>query len=226
MTRSAIRTLLSKFTGAGGRSRDGSYTDDTSAKTHTSSSFETLDHSLQATSGYHESFAGYNIPPCPGIDRIDEAALAYELQLDALYEDGVKRRVKRVMPLADTFRPEGLIRTLHPGCFDSVADNEEWWNSLWDGLPEITGSSTVCWNEIPTWRPGDGPCTPYTATLGSLSVMDDTGSVRFVAGFDFKDGCPADAWNRLQESINSRAEIKRTASEAPKSRSWCGRRKR
>jgi hypothetical protein len=84
---------------------------------------------------------------------------------------------------------------------------------MWDHLPDITGSSRVCWNEIPYRRAGDGPGTPYTATLGSLIVVDSEG-VKIVAGFDVHDGCPADAWRRLQESIASKAEIVRTASEA------------
>jgi hypothetical protein len=116
MTRSAFRSLLSTIRGVGGQSRDESHTDDTSAETHSSSSVGPLDQSLPATSNYHESFAGYKIPPCLNTENLE-----YEMQSDTLFEGGVRR----LMPWRETFRPGGLIQNLHPGCFDSVAETED-----------------------------------------------------------------------------------------------------
>jgi hypothetical protein len=207
MIKSAIRTLLSRSTDVGGHSRNKSHTDDTSAAYNSSNSVETTpDQSLPATSIIHESFAGYHMPPYPETVRIDEAAFAYQMRHSEV-------GTKELMPWTNTFKPGGLIQTLHPYCFDSIAGTEVSWRKMWDHLPDITGSSRVCWNEIPYRRAGDGPGTPYTATLGSLIVVDSEG-VKIVAGFDVHDGCPADAWRRLQESIASKAEIVRTASEA------------
>lgn len=94
-----------------------------------------------------------------------------------------------------------------------------------DGFPAIfTGSSRVWWEERPILRPGDDPDKPYNSTLGTLYVQGDK-DVKDAAHFRFDDGRPTDAWKRLQKSITSRAEVERTASEAPKPRRWYRRRK-
>jgi hypothetical protein len=241
MTRSTIRTLLSKITGFRGRRRTGTHTDYTSAATHSWTSLpatsvnhkshvytsatthswtssETLVPSLPATSVIHKSHVGYDIPPYPGTDCFDEAALSYQLR-------HLKGDAMRLDPLADTFGLNGLIQTLHPGCFKSVVGTEKWWRDMLDGLPEITDRSRVCWYETPLRRDGDGPSKLYTATLGRLSVMDSRG-VESEAVFEFEDGCPAEAWTRLQESITLRDEIGRTADKASKARKWYRRRRR
>ena len=245
MTRSTIRTLLSKITRFRRRTRNDTRTDYTSAAAQSSTSNETLVSSLPATSIkhkshvhtsaasqswssseplvpslpsiIHKSHAGYDIPPYHDTDRIDEATFTYELR-------HFKGSAKRLNPLRYTFGLNGLIQTLHPGCFDRITGKEKWWRDMLDGLPEITDRSRVCWSETPLGRFGDEPSKLYTATLGRLSVIDR--GVESEAVFEFEDGCPADAWTRLQQSITRRAEIDRAADEAAKARKWYRRRRR
>jgi hypothetical protein len=241
MTRSTFRTLLSKITGFRARTRTGTHTDYTSAATHSCTSLpatsvnhkshvytsaathswtssETLVPDLPATSVIHKSHVGYDIPPYPRIDGFDEAALTYQLR-------HLKGDAMRLDPLADTFGLNGLIQSLHPGCFKSVVGTEKWWRDMLDGLPEITGRTRVCWYETPLGRDGDGPSKLYAATLGRLSVMDSRG-VESEAVFEFEDGCPAEAWTRLQKSITLREKIERAADKASKARKWYRRRRR
>jgi len=240
MTRFTIRTLLSKITDFRRRTRNDTRTGYTSAATHPWTSADTLVPSPPATpiidksnvytsaasqslsssetlvpslpTIIHKSHAGYDIPSYPHTDRFDEATFTYELR-------HFKGSAKRLNPLRDTFGLNGLIQTLHPGCFKSVGGTEKWWRDKLDGLPEITDRSRVCWSETPLRRDGDGPSKLYTATLGRLSVMDSRG-VMSEAVFEFEDGCPAEAWKRLQEAITMRNAIDRAADKAAKASKW------